>query len=74
MVLFTKKWGKNASFFINLISEDNNENDEPNNIEKVHKSPESPKAIEKQESFTDQVPGIIQNVTPPPWVSILIII
>ena len=62
--IYKKKRGKNASFFINPISEDNNENDEPNNIEKVHKSPESPKAIEKLESFTDQVPGIIQNVTP----------
>ena len=65
MVVFTKKKrGKNASFFINPISEDNNENDEPNNIEKVHKSPECPKAIEKLESFTNQVPGIIQHVTP----------
>ena len=33
-------------------------------MEKVHKSPESPKAIEKLESFADQAPGNIQNVTP----------
>ena len=61
--IYKKKGFKNTSFFINPISQDNNENDEPNNIEKVHKSPESPKAIEKLESFTDQVPGIIQNIT-----------
>ena len=30
--IYKKKRVKNASFFINLISEDNNENDEPNNI------------------------------------------
>ena len=59
-----KKRGKNAFFFLNPISEGNNENGEPNNMEKVHKFPESPKAIEKPKSFTDQVPGNIQNVTP----------
>ena len=62
--IYKKKRSKHASFFINPISEDNNKNDEPNNTEKVHKSPESPKAIEKLEFFTDHIPGIIQNVTP----------
>ena len=37
--IYKKKNGKYASFFINPIFEDNNENDKPNNIEKVHNSP-----------------------------------
>ena len=33
-------------------------------MEKAHKSPESPKAIKKLESFAHQVPGNFQNITP----------
>ena len=39
-------------------------NDEVNNVEKAHKSHESPKVIKKLESFAHQVPGNIQNITP----------
>ena len=39
-------------------------NDEPDNVEKARKSPESPKAIKKLESFAHQVPGNFQNITP----------
>ena len=38
-------------------------NDEPNNVEKAHKSPESPTANEKLESFAQQIPGNFQNIT-----------
>ena len=33
-------------------------------MEKVHKSPESLKAIKNLKSFAQQVPGNIQNITP----------
>ena len=59
-----KKRGKNASIFINLIPPDSSENDGLDSVERVHKSPESPKTIEKLESFTDNDLGYIQNVTP----------
>ena len=39
-------------------------NDEPDNVEKARKSPESPKAIKKLESFAHQVPGNFRNITP----------
>ena len=46
-----KKKGKNGSFFINPIAQDSKKKkDEPDNVEKAHKSPESPKAIKKLES------------------------
>ena len=64
MVEFTKKRGKNASFFINPTAQDIKKNDEPDNAEKAHKSPESPKANEKLEYFAQQVPGNFQNITP----------
>ena len=56
IVVFTKKRGKNASFFsINPIAKNNKKNDEPDNVQKAHKSPESPKAVKKLESFVHQV-------------------
>ena len=51
MVAFTKKTRvKNASVFINLIPTDSKKNDGPDSVERVHKSPELPKTIEKLES------------------------
>ena len=64
MVVLTKKRGKNASVFINPIPSASNKNDGPDSVERVHKSPESPKTIEKLESFADHDLGNIQNVTP----------
>ena len=64
MVVFTKKGGKNASFFINPIPPDSNKNDGPESVGKVRKSRESPKAIEKLESFVDHDLENIQHVTP----------
>ena len=65
MVIFTKKKsGKNASFFINPTAQDSKKNDEPDNVEKAHESPESPKEIKKLESFAHQVPENFQNITP----------
>ena len=52
------------SFFINPIPPDSNKNDGSDTVERVHKSPESPKIIEKLESFADHDLGNIQNVTP----------
>ena len=47
-----KKKGKNGSFFINPIAQDSKKKkDEPDNVEKAHKTPESPKAIKKLESW-----------------------
>ena len=45
-----KKRGKNISFFMNPIPPDNNKNNGPGSVERVHKSPESPKTIETLES------------------------
>ena len=56
--------GKNASFFINTIPLDSNKNDGLDTVKRVHKSPKSPKIIEKLESFADHNLGNIQNVTP----------
>ena len=50
-------------FFINPISPDSKKNHGPDSLERVHKSPESPKTIEKLESFADHDLGNIQNVT-----------
>ena len=58
------KRAKNASFFINPIDLDSNKNDGPDNVERVHKYPESLEAIEKLESFADHDLGNNQNVTP----------
>ena len=58
-----KKRGKNALFFINLVLSVSNKNDKPDSVERVHKSPESPKTIEKLESFADHDLGNIKNVT-----------
>ena len=63
MVVFTKKGGKNASFFINSIARDSNKNHGPDNVQRADKSPESLKTGEKQGSFTDHNLGNIQNVT-----------
>ena len=63
MVVFTKKGGKNASFFINSIARDSNKNHGPDNVQRADKSPESLKTGEKLESFTDHNLGNIQNVT-----------
>ena len=48
-----KKRGKNASFFINPIPPDSKKNDGPDSVERVHKSSELPKTIEKLESSAD---------------------
>ena len=64
MVVFKKKRSKNASIFINWIAPNNNKNYGPDNMQRVDKSPESPKTIEKLESFADHDLGNIQNVTP----------
>ena len=69
MVLFTKKKKKkkrtkNASFFIDPIAQDSKQNDAPDNVEKAQKSPESPKAIKKLQSYAHQVPGNFQNISP----------
>ena len=65
MVVFTwKKRGKNASFFINLTAPGSNKNDGPDNVQRVGKSPESPKAAENLESFADHDLGIFLNITP----------
>ena len=60
--------------FFNLIAQDSKKKKKyiyiyiyiykPDNVEKAHKSPESPKVIKKLESFAHQVPGNIQNITP----------
>ena len=39
-------------------------NDDPYNVEKTHKSPESPKGIKKLESFSHRVPGNFQIIAP----------
>ena len=62
-LIHKKKRGKNALFFINLVLSVSNKNDKPDSVERVHKSPESPKAIEKLESFADHDLGNIKNVT-----------
>ena len=63
MVAFTKKRGKNASFFINPFSPDSKKNDGPDSVERVHKSPELPKTIEKLESSADYDScGLSRNV------------
>ena len=64
MVVFTKKRGVNASLFINPIPPDSKKNDRPDSVERVHKSPELPKTIEKLESFSDRDFGNIQNAKP----------
>ena len=62
--IYKKKRGKNASFFINPILSDNKKNDALDSMERVHKSPELPKTIEKLESFSDRDFGNIQNAKP----------
>ena len=44
MVVFAKKRGKNAAFYINPIAPDNNKNDGPDNMQRVDKFLESPKS------------------------------
>ena len=51
--IYKKKRGKNTSFFINPIPPDSKKNDGPDSVERVHKSPELPKTIEKLESSAD---------------------
>ena len=48
-----KKREVNASFFINSIAPDSNKNHGLENVERVQKSPESPKTIGKLASLTD---------------------
>ena len=62
--IYKKKREKNASFFINHILPDSKKNDGPESVERVHKSPELPKTIEKLESSADHDLGNIQNTTP----------
>ena len=62
--IYKKKRGKNASFFINPIPLDSKKNDRPDSVERVHKSPELPKTIEKLESSADHDLLNIQNATP----------
>ena len=65
MVAFTKKRGvKMLHFFINPIPQDSKKNDGSASVERVHKSPELPKTIEKLESSADHDLGNIQNATP----------
>ena len=49
MVVLQKKRSKSAPFFINLIAQGSNENDWLDKVERVNKSRESPKNIEKLE-------------------------
>ena len=49
--IYKNKKVKNISFFINLIPPDSNKADGPDGVKRVDKSPESPKTIEKLESF-----------------------
>ena len=63
MVVFTKKRGKHASFFINPIPPASNKNDGSASVERVHKSPESPKSIKKPESFAEHDLENIKIVT-----------
>ena len=51
--IYKKKRGKNASFFINLIPPDSKKNNGPDNVERIHKSLESSKTIEKLGSSAD---------------------
>ena len=62
--IYKKKRGKNASFFISSIPPESKKNDGSNNVERVHKSPELTKTIEKLESSADHDLGNIQNATP----------
>ena len=62
--VYIKKRGKNASFFINLIAPGSNKNDGSDNVQRVGKSPESPKTAENLESFADHDLGIFLNITP----------
>ena len=64
MIAFTKKRDKNASFFINLIPPYSKKNDGPDCVERIHKSPEFPKTIEKVESSADHDLENIQNAIP----------
>ena len=61
--IYKKKRVKNTSFFINPIPPDNKKNG-PDSAERVHKSPELSKTIEKLESTADHDLGNIQNATP----------
>ena len=63
MVVFTKKRGKHVSFFINPIPPASNKNDGSDSVERVHKSPESPKSIKKPESFAEHDLENIKIVT-----------
>ena len=62
--IYKKKRGKNVSFFISHILPDSKKNDGPESVERVLKSPELPKTIEKLESSADHDLGNIQNTTP----------
>ena len=62
--IYSKKWGKNASFSINCLSSDSKKNDGPGSVERVHKSPNLAKTIRKLEFFTDHDLRNIQNTTP----------
>ena len=58
-----KKRGKIASFFINPIPPDNKKNDGSDSVERVRKSPELPKTIEKLESSAENDScGLSSNV------------
>ena len=63
MVVFTKKRGKHASFFINPIPPYSNKNDGSDSVERVHKSPKSTKSIKKPESFAEHDLENIKIVT-----------
>ena len=59
-----KKEGQKCFIFINPISPNSKTNDVPDSMERVHKSPELRKTIEKLESSVDHDLGNIQNATP----------
>ena len=62
--IYKKKRGKNALFLINPFSPDSKKNGRSYSVERVHKSPELPKTIEKLESSVDEDLGNIQKATP----------
>ena len=55
--IYKKKKGKNTSFLSMPLPRIAKKDDEPDNVEKARKSPESPKAIKKLESFACQFSG-----------------
>ena len=51
----------NASFFINRIALDTNKNDGPDNVERVHKSPEPPETVKNLNLLLTMILGIFKT-------------